>query len=130
MPITIDWYNPEKTLIVLRVEETWNWQDLLNAIDAQNALTDSVPHVVDVITDATRSQPMLPPAALSSFRSVVQRLKPAPGLRVIVGLPPYFRLMLNMAIKLHPVIRDRYHFAATLADALHLVGQAQGRRGA
>lgn len=88
MPITYDWDNPEQTLIRLRAEGAWNWNDLHKTMRRAGFWLDAVDHPVDLILDL-RGGDRLPAGALGQIRSLGRAVHPNGRDRLlIIGLDP------------------------------------------
>ena len=84
MPITIEWANAERTVLLYCVVGQWTWDDFHAANELGEDLFASVDHPVDLICDFSTSQ-SIPPRVLSNIGRALRRKRPA-NLRQIVAV--------------------------------------------
>ena len=75
MKIKVDWYNPEKTIILQKREPGWTWQDFDVAVDQYVSLAGSVDHNVAIIVDSLDA-PQSPTSSVLAHYQRADRLKP------------------------------------------------------
>lgn len=118
MTITAEWDTPEQNRIIVTFQRPWTWAEFDAANGRMNTLFRSVTHRVDLILDI--SDGGLPPSnAMQKFKQVSENQHLNLGRIVVVGLPGFFRGMLNV---IRSVYRGRYEapeylFVATLDKA-------------
>ena len=124
MGITTGWENEQQKTIIITFERPWTWDDFHKAYQGMDELFKSVPHEVDLILDISKGG--FPPAgALQEFRRVSEIQHLNLGKIVVVGLPGFFRGMLDI---LKRIYQGRYHppdflFAPTLDKAHELLAR-------
>lgn len=94
MPVTLDWDNPEKTILRLTLADGWAWEDLKVVSPVAIALMGSVDHTVHVLVDHTKTHDLArggPTHALELMRI----LPPNFGIVVVVAEPVGIRKVLN-----------------------------------
>jgi hypothetical protein len=85
MSIIVEWDNEQQTILCLRYEARWNWDDFNLAAKQMTLMLDAVSHPVDLVFDV-RSGAFPPPGAMSRFRSIMDN--PHPGVRHLVFVAP------------------------------------------
>lgn len=55
MPITVDWYDPARTIIHIHYFGRWTWAEVAVVSDRHNVLRAQVPHRVDYILEYQRA---------------------------------------------------------------------------
>ncbi|MEQ8672125.1 MAG: hypothetical protein RLP44_20975 [Aggregatilineales bacterium] len=119
MSITIEWDNPERTILRYDIRDTWRWQDARDAIDTiftmmDNAEADvicTIPHFVGKVN--------LPPDGLKHFAELTERSHPKAGLTVIVGANFMMRSVISTVRGMYTMTGRSvdFDYADTLDDA-------------
>lgn len=118
MTVITAWDNEQQTCITITFHRPWSWGEFDEAYADMDKRFKSVPNKVDLILDITDGG--LPPGnAMQHFKQVSENQHKNLGKIIVVGLPGFFRGMLNI---LRSVYRGRYEapnffFVATLAKA-------------
>ncbi len=118
MSVNVGWDNPEKSRIILSFKQPWTWVEFNSASDQMDQLFTSVTHRVDLIIDITYGG--FPPGnAIPHFKRVSETPHANLGQIVVVGVPGFFRAVLNI---IKNVYRGRYEapdflFFSTLEKA-------------
>jgi hypothetical protein len=99
MGIRVQWDNDDKTIVRWDFDGPWKWDDYFVAQLESNRLLDSVDHLVDIIGNIQKSR-LLPPSAVSVYRSSLKSAAPNLGLIVLVGSSSFVRQMVNIFMKL------------------------------
>jgi hypothetical protein len=94
--ISVNWDNPEKTVLTYTIHGRWTWEELYAALDEGRNLMDltSYPHV-DFIVDMTDCN-LLPANALSHFARMSSKPHPKSGQMVMAGATTFVRALLNV----------------------------------
>lgn len=85
MPVTMEWYNEEKTISHMKFTKPWTWDEFYIAYKKGSEMTESVNHKVNIIMDFLESGGMLPPSALTHFRKAAANAHPRRGVVVLVS---------------------------------------------
>lgn len=122
MPITVEWVNPEHTVLLYKVVGNWNWDNY----DAANAITSdwvtSVNHTVALICDFSASTG-IPPRVLSHVgRSLRQKRPRNIDPIVVVGITGLLRNLTDVLRTLYPRATADIIHAHTLEHAFRLIG--------
>ncbi len=121
MPITVNWFNEEKTILRYYFEGDWTWADMDAAIARANALLASVDHRVDVLIDIRASQWMPSDGALSYLRRATLNAADNWGMGVFVGLSPLMQATLGIFARVYRTLGARYAAASSVAEAVSII---------
>ncbi|MBN2304519.1 MAG: hypothetical protein JXQ72_08590 [Anaerolineae bacterium] len=122
MPITIEWINEEKTVLLERFEGQWSLDDYFRLVDQAADHLDTVPHTVHIIADGTRSR--LPPTRLfSGARYAARRKPPNQGITVFVGIDAFTETLIHIANRLLPGVAGTLRVVNTMAEAEQIIAQ-------
>ena len=67
MSIRVEWFNPEKTIILQKRAPGWTWKDFDAAVDQYSAMARSVNHKVAIIIDCLEAPDPPTPSALQHY---------------------------------------------------------------
>ena len=95
MNIKVSWDNEEKTVIRYDFEGPWTWDEFRIAAEEVFAMTRSVEHQVDTISNFFPGV-MLPPNAMFQFRRIMEDAPKNRGINVIVSSSAFIRTMVMM----------------------------------
>ena len=85
MKITVEWDDPEQTVLCMTYEGQWVLEEYLASIDQSVAMVRSVNHHVDVIVNAVDNAAQTPPLwGLRMWRYAVINTPPNKGITVVV----------------------------------------------
>ena len=116
MPISVEWENPEQTIMRWTLSGPWTWDEYRQAQTVSHSLLRSVTHPVDVIADM-RDAPTLPRDAFSRFKETEVGL-PANRSRVILVTNSMF--VRSMAVTFNQVFLNRptqFELVASIEEA-------------
>lgn len=120
MPITIDWYDVEKTILRYEFTGQWSWEELHQAMDEVQEQMASVSTRVDVIIDVSQSK-RIPAGALSQMRGGTLKASENWGMGVFVGTGTFLNALLTTFSRVYPKMGQRYQSASTTAEAYQLI---------
>jgi hypothetical protein len=125
MPITTQWYDDRKQIILVIYEGNYGWNDVYKCADATNALADEVNCPVANIIDMTKAGG-IPPNAASNAKRLRARRNPKIQFEVVVGATASLRTMARVANAVFKIFTKESptHFVDTLDDALNLIETA------
>lgn len=95
MNIKVSWDNDDKTVIRYDFEGPWTWDDFRIAAEEAFAMTRSVEHTVDTISNFFPGV-LLPANAMFQFRRIMEEAPKNRGVNVIVGSSAFIRTMVMM----------------------------------
>lgn len=128
MPIDVMWDTPEQTAVRMVYGAQWNVQDFEAAYLETRRLMDTVPHVVDIITDVSATS-LFPSDGLLGVIRVVQKAPPtAPntGSVVIVGASPMLKAMSSVQTRVLKGVRE--HYVSTMEEAHQYLAEQRAAR--
>ena len=127
MSISVQWDNPEQTIVRWDFDREWTWEMFQEAQYTSNQLIQSVRHRVDIIGDVRRS-PSLPHNPLFKY-NVFQRNTPEnAGLIVLIGVSGFVKSMVLLFDRVYRFRGLGITFADTLDEARAMLGaQSQSR---
>ncbi len=99
MSIQVQWDNEQKTVVRWDFTGNWKWDEFLLAQHESNKLLSSVDYMVDIIGNVEQSR-LLPPSALTVYRSTLKNTAPNLGLIILVGSSPFIRQMVGIFMKI------------------------------
>jgi hypothetical protein len=130
MPISYDWYDADKSVILLILEKDWGWDDYLQVQAELFRMIDSVDTIVHYLIDV-RSSRSLPIGALNKLPTIFSQTHPRRGKTIIVGANSTIQNLWNLLRKVIPQMSEpRYFFVADQneVEALLQSLQKEGNR--
>jgi hypothetical protein len=118
MPITVEWDNPEKTVVRMAMMGVWSWDEAYEKADEGYAMLQSVDYEVGIIIDMTQSH-HIPDHAISNAQAMIKRRHPRTGLTVFVRVSTFFTAMWNIFSRVYTALAHKQNsvFATTLEEA-------------
>jgi len=116
MTIKVSWDSDEKTIIRYDFEGKWTWAEFHTATEDAFALTRTVPHTVDSISNFMPGA-ALPGDALFQFRRAMSNAPSNRGITVIVGGSSFIKALVGVFGKLNQALGRRLMLADTLDQA-------------
>ncbi len=129
MPITVSWYNDEKTAIKWEITGDWYAADYHSAVDQSMAMMATVDHKVDVIGDVTHAN-KLPGDVVTTINTRHQAEEENAinyGNAVIVGGGLLIKSLIRIASTM-PYTKDRFYCADTYDEAEDLLATFSAER--
>ncbi len=125
MAIQVGWATEARRTIYVRYEKVWTWADFAAAKVQIDALLNSVPYTVDIISDSRESGGLPHGNALSHLGHSFQTAPGNIGKVVVVGANPFFKSLLQIlqTISLNHAAQN-IRFSKTLDDARSLIDAA------
>ena len=129
MPITVEWFTDEKTVIHYEYKGKWTWEELYNAIAISNKMIDTVEGVVDTIIDLRQSS-MVPANVFSHGKQALANAHPRQGKMVIVGAHRFILTLYDTFVKVYnrPGEKLPTVFIATIEEAAQYLEQIHASR--
>jgi hypothetical protein len=116
MNITVSWDNDDKTIIRYDFQGQWTWDEFHKTSKEAFAMTRSVEHRVDSISNFHKGA-ALPPNALFQFRQAMTNAPKNRGMTVIVGGNTFIKTMVRVFSNLNKQLGERLKIADTLDEA-------------
>jgi hypothetical protein len=118
--ITVSWDNEAKNIIRYDFQGRWTWEDFYAASAQAFAMTRSVTHRVDAISNFHEGA-VLPPNAMYHFRHAMISAPPNRGVNVIVGATTFVKTLIKIFSNLNKRLGQRLVLANSLDDARMLL---------
>jgi hypothetical protein len=129
MSITVNWDNDDKTVIRYDFAGQWDWADFRAATVEAFALTRSVTHRVDSISNFQPGS-NLPSDALFQFSRIMKVAPPNRGTTVIVGGTMFINNLVSIFSKIYKPLGARLLIASTLDEARKKLAERSSHAGA
>jgi hypothetical protein len=122
MPIYVFWDSPEQTIVRQDLNGRWTSQEYVQSVMDMYAMMRTVPHLVHIVVDMTRTEdyPTLMIAFASRFNT---QLPSNRGLTVGINIPAYLVSIVHIATRMYPRLGRNVHFTTTLESAYDIVQQ-------
>ena len=98
MGITVEWDNPEQTVLLFTNAGDQTWEEFFTGVRKVNEMIRSVPYYVALIIDA-RELKSIPPSAMTHFRNALNSLPPTTKVIGVVN-SPFIRAIGNIMQKI------------------------------
>lgn len=124
MTVTVEWDNPEKTVVRMALMGDWTWDEAYAASDEGYALLESVSYEVGVIMDMRQSN-HIPDKAISNAQAMIKRRHKRTGLTVFVGVNSFFTAMWNIFSRVYAALAHKQNsvFTDTIEEARAILAQ-------
>jgi hypothetical protein len=122
MPIEVNWFNEQKTAVLMNFEGQWTWEPFYAAIDEAFALLDTISHKAALIIDLGNSEG-LPKNSIANIRNAQGMHHPQRACVIFVGMNTFMRMIGNLALRLSRGSKGNVYIVATLDDALQYIPQ-------
>ncbi|MBI5668525.1 MAG: hypothetical protein HZC41_11015 [Chloroflexi bacterium] len=122
MPITLDWDNDDKTILLERFISPWTIEEYYRLIDDEAALMAQVSHPVHLILDGSQS-PLAPRQMFTGIQYALKRLPPNQGLIVFVRANRLLQLFIEVARQMSPQIAQATCYARSVEEARRLIAE-------
>lgn len=120
MSVNVSWDNDDKTALRYDFKARWTWEEFDAATVQAFAMTGSVSHTVDSISNFETGA-ALPPNALFQFRRAMSKAPPNRGITVIVGGSMFIKAMVTTFSRLNKQLGERLLLADSLDQARTLL---------
>jgi hypothetical protein len=119
--ITVDWHNPQKTILRQVYDATWSWDEYVASFRRIGALAAEVDHPIGIIAE-TGAVRHIPRHAIMYGSRAVKHLPPNVYLAVIVSPSAFVISMMTIIAK---ITRYRWRTAATVEEAQAILESAR-----
>jgi len=93
MPYTVEWHDPEQTIIIRTLTGSWGWEDFVAAFDEIYARIKAVKHTVDIILDDSGAGEPPGVGAVTHFGRIWSSRPKNLGAIIIIGAGEYMQIM-------------------------------------
>jgi hypothetical protein len=122
VPVSMDWDNPERTIIRVTFEGVWGADDIYRMINKGVSMLETVDHPVDSIFDFTNST-FSPKNLLSTAEKMENELKTNHRLAILVKANIYIKSLLKVARVFAPQALANLHFVGTIDQAYAIISE-------
>lgn len=122
MNVTVSWDNDARTVIRYDFEKQWTWDEFYAAATSAFAMTRSVSHLVDTISNFTPGA-ALPPNALFQFRRAMYTAPANRGVNVIVGASALIKTLVLLFSQLNRDLSERLILVDSLEQAREVLAE-------
>ena len=123
MPITFEWYDKKRNIIINTIEGYWTWHEGMEVVDGIIALSKQAERV-DTIVDMRESNTIVPSGALHYMPIIVKKVSqrlPNWGISVIVSNHWLVAALLKISAAFSDEIKRRYRITDTIENALAII---------
>jgi hypothetical protein len=117
MPISVQWDNPEKTVLCQKFEGKWTGPDYYASLDEMSRLLKEVDHRVHLLGDMSDSVGIPALNLLAASGRVIKMVEHQFSSITIVKAHNYFQSLVNVVRRMSPALAERVYFVSTLEEA-------------
>jgi hypothetical protein len=120
MPVKIDWYDVDKTILLVMLSGRWTWEELYHQQDEFNLVLDALTHDVDVIARSgdAKSANSIPFNSLTQMLVVVRRTHPRIRSTVLMTQSGLWSTIDTLMRRISPLYNEKIIVARDEAEAL------------
>jgi hypothetical protein len=124
MPITLSWFNPEKTILYEQLQGTITLQEYYMMVDEAAALLQERPYPVHILADMSAlNQKTLPTNLLLAAKYADKRLPANQGIVVYVRPGSFINSMIQVARRAGLQATRHLYTAQSLDEAVQLIAE-------
>lgn len=120
MTIDLIWDDTVPNLVHYRFNEGWTWEDFRQAALTEHTWGEALNGVrYDIIGDLTHAS--IPRG--TAFSNILRLFKQGPKNRILIVAigSPLAHSMIQVAGRIYPQVKERFHYADTLTDARRFI---------
>lgn len=122
MPITVQWDNPEKTIIRVTFDGRWTHREFTTAVQQRRQLMESVTHHVDVIVDMSGGQ-FIPTRMITTLVNLNRHIPANRRLLIYVRASRLFRVIVSTVVRIVPRAGQNVLFVDSISDAKAIIAK-------
>lgn len=122
MPISINWDNPQKTIIRNEFEGSWTWNEFVEAMDQVGKLMQTVSHPVDILGNMRPGNMPKTGNAIAVGRSAMLHW-PANFQRLVLVTNPLLEVLGNTFKKMDSVLGPKMILVRSLEAAYEVLSR-------
>ncbi len=127
MPITVQWHNPEQTIVNFHFTAAWTWAEYDTAAQQARTMMDNVQHKIDIILEFD-PKGRLPGNSFLNIQRAIANPHRNQGIIVIVGLNVFIRMVGSVMESVYPALARERKLAANLEEAQRIISEIQRER--
>ena len=123
MGVHVTWDNDEKTAIRYDLAGRWTWDEFFPVYQQATQMIAPLEYKVEFIVnlaDEVTQKGFVPPNLLSRLSDLNKHQPPNVGATYVVGVP-FLKVLYNVAVKVYPVMAERYVYVTSLEEARQLI---------
>lgn len=126
--ISVQWYDDEKTIIVVTFDAEWTWKDVHDVNTNATVLYESVDYIVDILADVRNSH-LVTTGILSYAQNLLTMpWHPHAGNVVVVGASRSVRTLFEAAALVARKSLERITFAQSMDEARDIIQRRRVKR--
>lgn len=124
MPITLEWYDEDKTILREIYAGNWTVEEHINASNEIYEQIEVVSHPVDVLLDF-RQQSRSPAHPISAIRHRERKRNPNQRMTIAISADSFFQALRPVIAVAAPNIGSQLHYVDTVDEALDLIARSR-----
>ncbi len=127
MSITVQWDNPQKTVLNYTFSRGWTWEEYQAAIHEAVEMVDDLNYTVNMIIDLSNSS-LLPSNLLFNVRNSMQRSPKPYDLAVIVTTNRFVESIIDVLKTVYPQLGAKHPCVKNLEEARKMLAEYDSKR--
>ncbi len=120
MPITLQWYNDEKRILIQEFTGNWSLDEYYPIIDESFTRAEASPYTIFMISDHTNNTS--PPTRLLSIAGYMnKRTSDNTQLQIVIGANTFIKTLAKIGEKFAPKATKDLRWVNTFDEALNLI---------
>jgi hypothetical protein len=120
MPVHVEWDNPERTIIYVRYEGRWTWEEFYQAVQDTQELSATVDYRTDII--AHMIDGFIPHGApFVHSQNAVKQKNNMLGRIVVVSDSRFVQGLMSVSARINPNWKEKYSAATTVEEARSVI---------
>jgi hypothetical protein len=126
MPVSVEWDNPEKTIIYARYER-WSWNEFYKALENCTELSHTVDHQVYIICDLVDN--LVPKGGtITHATAAMKQDNVRVNLILLVTPNRFIQALTQMSQRIVPGFQNKYRMVPTLEAAREMIAKDSQKR--
>jgi hypothetical protein len=125
--ITVEWDNPQKTVVRYIFSRGWTWADYHNSIQRAVELVADIPYTVNMIIDLSNSS-LLPSNILNTVGNSMRHSPKPYDLAVIVTTNRFVESIIDILQRVYPAQGAKHPCVKTLEEARAMLAEHDRKR--
>lgn len=117
MAVTVEWYDPEETILRYTYDTHWAWPDLQEALIIGRGMMQEKPYIVSVVHDLSATL-SFPSSMISNMRHFINQRPDNIGMVVFVSNRMFINGLFRVFRQMFPNLIGQYIHATTLDTAI------------
>ncbi len=128
MPITINWDDPEHTILCTRTAGQWTWEEFSDCIHGAVGLMKEVDHLVYIINIRERGAATPHGDAINRIRSIIKLMPNNYAMTINVTETLYGKAIANIVLKVVPGMSQKIVFASSVEEAYEVIAAHKAKQ--